>query len=353
MGKSVAFIIPRIGKGGAERVVVNIANQMADDGYSVKIFTILSGEVNYKLSEKVHHIHLNVESRNRFVRIVKRFFTLRRFIKRCDADTIIAFDRYYGILCSLYAGKKVIGSERNDPYSNMPRKSFQKYVRDYLYQRVDHVVFQTEYAQDYFSKEIQKHSSIIPNPVAAAVLPDPYTLARDHRIVTACRLTQQKNLPMMIDAFAAFNEIHPGYELVIYGEGHLLESLKEYAIEKGIGDRVFFPGYVNDLPEIMNSAAMYVSSSDYEGISNSMLEAMAIGLPVVCTDCPAGGAAMVIENGVNGFLIPVRQPEEMTKAMCRIVEEPERSRTMSGYAVKVRETYSIHNVAKQWENLLK
>lgn len=352
MKKSVVFVIPRIGKGGAERVVVNIANQMVSDGYDVSIFTILSGEENYKLAEGVNHVHLNVDDRNKLLRMMKRFFKLRSMIKHSDADTVVAFDRYYGIFGALFTGKKVIGSERNDPYSNMPIHSIQKYIRDWLYRHVDYMVFQTKYAQNYFSDRIKKHSTIIPNPVSADVLPETYTGTRDKRIVTACRLTEQKNLPMMIDAFSSFSRVHDGYQLVIYGEGHLLESLKKYTVERGVEKQVLFPGYVDNLPEKINSASMYVSSSDYEGISNSMLEALAIGLPVVCTDCPAGGAAMVIHDGENGYLVPVKQAETMAKAMCRVVEDEEHTLEMSQKAIEVRLTFSIQEIAKQWENVL-
>lgn len=352
MKKKVIFIIPRIGKGGAERVVVNIANQMVSDGYNVSIFTILSKEENYKLADGVNHVHLNVYDRNKLLRMIKRFIKLRYMVKHSNADTVIAFDRYYGIFSALFTGKRVIGSERNDPYSNMPANSFQKHIRDWLYRHIDCVVFQTEYAQNYFSDRIKKHSTVISNPVSTDILPAPFTGTRDKRIVTACRLTEQKNLPMMIDAFSLFSQVHKGYQLVIYGEGHLLDSLKKYTVEREVGNQVIFPGYVNNLPEKINSAAMYVSSSDYEGISNAMLEALAIGLPVVCTDCPAGGSAMVIRNGENGYLVPVNQAEEMAKAMCQVIENKARTHKMSQKAIEVRSTFCIQEITKQWENIL-
>ncbi|MDO4354901.1 MAG: glycosyltransferase [Clostridia bacterium] len=350
--KKVIFIIPRIGRGGAERVVVNIANQMAEDGYAVSILTIMSGEECYALAENVQHIHLGVEKKNKLLQMLMRYLKIRSIIKHSDADTVVAFDRYYGIFGSLFTGKRVIGSERNDPYSNMPQNSIQKYIRDWLYKKADFVVFQTEYARDYFSDKIKRHSTIIANPVSDAILPEKLTGNRDNRIVTACRLTEQKNLYLMIDAFAEFNQIHLGYKLVIYGEGHLLNSLKDYATKKGVSECVEFPGYVNNLPNIISSATMYVSSSDYEGISNSMLEALAVGLPTVCTDCPAGGAAMVIKDGENGFLVPVKDVRRLSEAMCRVVENPERTRQMSVKAMEVRTTFSIQEITKKWENVL-
>lgn len=350
--KKVVFIIPCIGSGGAERVVVNLCNELSEHGKDIGVITILSNEEQYHLSSSVKHYYLGETSHIKLIRVFQRFIRLRNLIKKIKPDTVIAFDRTYGITSCLGLKCRLIGSERNDPYSNMKRNSIQKKFRDWLYKKADVIVFQTEYAKEYFDNQIQEKSVIIPNPVNTNCLPAPYSGIRNNRVVTACRLTEQKNLPMMIDAFASFVKVYPEYELVIYGEGHLLDSLKAYVEKKGVGGKVSFPGYVNDWHERINSAAMYVSSSDYEGISNSMLEAMAIGLPVICTDCPAGGAAMVIQNGINGYLVPVKQADAMTKAMCKVVEEKAHTLAISHKAVEVREKYSVQEIANMWEKIL-
>lgn len=350
--KKVIFIIPCIGSGGAERVVVNLCNELSKREYEVGIITLLSNEEQYQLSRMVKHYYLGETSSSKIIRVFQRFTRLRKLVKRIKPDVVIAFDRNYGITSCLGLKCRIIGSERNDPYSNMKKNSPQKIFRDWLYRKADIIVFQTEYAKKYFGHEIQLKSVIIPNPVNTSYLPTPYTGARKPQIVTACRLTEQKNLPMMIEAFASFNKLYPEYSLVIFGEGHLLDKLKRYAEIMGVGKKVFFPGYVKDLHERINSATMYVSSSDYEGISNSMLEAMAIGLPVICTDCPAGGAAMVIQNGINGYLIPVKQPDAMMRAMCKVVEEKSHTLAISHKAVEVRKKYSIQEITDKWEKVL-
>lgn len=93
---------------------------------------------------------------------------------------------------------------------------------------------------------------------------------------------------------------------------------------------------------------IHVSSSDYEGISNSMLEALAIGLPCICTDCPVGGAKMVIKNNINGILIPVGDQKALEQKMILLAENDELIEKLSQNAVKIRTKLSISNIADEW-----
>lgn len=349
---TVSFIIPSLSSGGAERVVANLANQFVADGYNVIIYTILDDKETYAIRPEVKHIYLNVNCRSKVLRILKRFFKLHKYVKFDESQCIIAFDRYYGICSALRCGKKVIGSERNDPYSNMSEHSFQKYFRDYLYNRVNYMVFQTVYAQQYFSDKIQKHSTIIPNPITTDILPELFSGTRKKNIYTACRLTEQKNIPMMIEAFARFSTTHPDYTFTIYGDGPLKETIKKQIHMLKMDEKIKLAGYTDNLPQKVRDAGMFLSSSNYEGISNAMLEALAMGIPSVCTDCPAGGAAAVIQNGINGYLVPVGDTQAMLQAMCRIADNHELAKSFSLEAIKVRDTYAIKEIAAMWEEIL-
>ena len=346
--KRIAFIIPRLGKGGAERVVSILASKMAEDGHYIEVYTILSGEVNYPLSEKVKHIYFDRSDPIKLLQIIKRFLLLRSLIKRAKVDTVITFDRKYGIVASLFNGKRVIGSERNDPYSNMGKHSIEKYFRDIQYRLVDCVVFQTDYAKKYFSKKIQEKSVIIANPVYIKTAVDTKWNQNSKEIVAACRLTAQKNLPMMIDAFEQFDKKYPGYRLTIYGEGPLKNKLENILIQRKLQDKVRFAGYTDQIQEKMQNAVMYISTSDYEGISNSMLEAMALGIPVVCTDCPAGGAAMVIQDGINGYLSPVKDSVQFSKKMQCVIEQRQKTIRIAKKAKEVKNRFSVNEIVRQW-----
>ena len=116
--------------------------------------------------------------------------------------------------------------------------------------------------------------------------------------------------------------------------------------------------YIDFLPfsaEVHNMIirdAMYVNSSDYEGMSNAMLEAMAIGMPVICTDCPIGGANAVIRNEGNGILTEVGNAKEMGEAMKKIAGDKELADRLSQNAAKIRNEMSLATIAKKWMELM-
>ncbi len=223
-------------------------------------------------------------------------------------------------------------------------------VRQITYDMADHVVFQTEDAKSYFPKRTQKKSVVIPNPLTEGL---PYRDKKTNKdIIMACRLRPQKNVGLAIRAFSQFHKSHPNYRLVVYGEGYMLEELKNLAIEKGVSDSVIFPGHVDDIHQRMASCAMFLLSSDYEGLSNSLIEAMAIGAPTISTDCPVGGSKMMIENGINGILVPVGDEGAISAAMSSIADNPQLANDLSKNAIKIRERLSVSTICPQWETLL-
>jgi glycosyltransferase involved in cell wall biosynthesis len=198
---------------------------------------------------------------------------------------------------------------------------------------------------------------VIPNPLKAD-LPEPYTGERNKTITTFCRISAQKNLPLLLDAFALLHKNHPDSRLCIIGDSFNAEG---DAIKAEILRRMteeFTDGCVELQPfrdrvhEGILQDAMYVNSSDYEGISNAMLEAMAIGMPVVCTDCPIGGAKATIQDGENGLLVPVGDVQALYHAMKRVWEGKELSDRLSHNAAKLREELSLANIARRWMKLM-
>ena len=117
-------------------------------------------------------------------------------------------------------------------------------------------------------------------------------------------------------------------------------------------NNVKFPGFVDDVDDRINRAMIYVSSSNYEGISNSMIEALAMGVPCICTDCPVGGAKMMIENHINGVLVPVGDFQKMYIEMLNIIENDDFRANISREAIKIRDIYSIIKITDMWENLI-
>ena len=236
----------------------------------------------------------------------------------------------------------VIISERNDPIKDCPSR-IKRLLRSISYQLADGFVFQTEDAKRHFNKKIQSKAVVIPNPVKRDL---PYADTKKAKIVAAARLTEQKNYPMLLKSFKLFLRDYPEYTLHIYGDGKKKAELVAMCGELKIQNRVIFEGNVPDLHERITDAKMFVLSSNYEGISNSLLEAMAMGLPCVSTDCPCGGSRMLIEDGVSGLLTPVGDDVAFCEAMKKIVDSQELAYRLGREAVKARETYSEETIVQ-------
>lgn len=167
----------------------------------------------------------------------------------------------------------------------------------------DGCVFQTSDAQKWFPKRLQKKSRIIYNAVKEEFYQVDRTPVRGE-IVTCGRLTEQKNHRLLIDAFAEVQKIYPFATLKIYGEGALREKLQNQIESLNLNEKVFLMGATNDVAKALQTADLFVLSSDYEGMPNALMEAMAAGVPCISTDCPCGGPRELFGND-NNFLIPV------------------------------------------------
>lgn len=254
--------------------------------------------------------------------------------------------------------KKVIMSERADPraqFNNLPWKDkignfFMRKCG--LFSLADWMVFQTPDAQSYYSEKIQKKSSIIPNPLDIDKLPERYDGEREKRIVAAGRFSEEKNFSLLIDGFATFHESFPDYTLTIYGEGALRKDYEMQIQELGLGGSVKLPGFASNLPEEINKAAMYISTSNHEGISNSMLEALGMGIPTIVTDCPVGGSKMFVHTGDNGVLIQMENKNDLVSAMTLIATNSRYVKHISNNAIKIREQLAAPNICQKWLQLL-
>ena len=349
--KKLMFVIPYLSGGGAERVTAVLADRICRmEGYEVHMAVYTrdpSGD--YPVDNRVIW-HSMEEMSSGVGGLVQKVGFFRRLMGAVHPNCVISLGGagVIALLAVSMAGKKIplILSERNDPASD-PKAPLLRLLRWVAYNCCDGVVFQTRRARDFFSHRIRRKSRVIPNPLTG-MLPPRFTGEREKRIVTCCRLNVQKNLDLMIDAFSDIAPRCPEYTLHIYGEGEERSRLEEKILSMGLENRVFLPGYSSRIYDEIWRAALYVSSSDYEGISNSMLEAIALGIPTVCTDCPAGGAGETIRHGVNGLLVPVRDREKLAHAMEKILKDTGLARTLGEAGEKLRHTIHVEAVARQW-----
>lgn len=315
------FYINTIGKGGAERVISNLANRFTRDGIEVVLVTSFPILEEYSIDKRIKRINLSSRYENDFF---KRniFWTnkMRKILLKENPDVAISFmaePNFRLLTAGIGLEIKKIISIRNDPnkeYSGIVRKILAKV----LFQKADGIVFQTNDAKSWFPNKIQNKSCIIMNQVNEEL----FDVAREEALyyVALGRIAPQKNYSLMIRGFADFLKIVPDQQLHIYGEGDPTQYVSLIK-ELGAGDNIHFMGRTDDVAKIFKNAKAFLMTSDYEGMPNALLEAMAVGLPCICTDCPCGGPRSVIENDFNGMLIPVGSKEKLTEILCQMNEK--------------------------------
>lgn len=343
--KKIVFIIPNMTGGGTERVISLLSGEYIKRGYQVAIMQFAGYRHAYELDERVEDFAIAGQSKGNPLIWGRRIWDMRRYFKKNPDCHIFAFcvmGAVFSVIATVGMKRRLLVAERNSPDSCNVKK-----LRNWAYRRADVITFQTEDGIGYFPQDIAKKAVIIPNPIDAG-LPAPFAGERAKKIVTAGRLHSQKNQTLLLEAFADFRERRADYKLHIYGEGELEENLKCLAGELGIEDDVVWHGFSKRVKEEIVDSRMFVLSSDFEGISNSMLEALAMGIPTISTDCPIGGARVYIEQGVSGLLVPVGDRGALTEAMLRVAEDDALAERLSAGGVKLREKYSPGSIAERF-----
>ena len=342
---NIVFSMARMRGGGAERVVSELANSFVEKGHSVSIIVTKDSECVYHLDETIKLIDLSENDRG----ILGRVKAIRRCLFENQFDIVISFLTNSNIETILaLIGKKVplIISERNNPYTD-PNEKIYRLMRAIFYPLSDGYVFQTPDAQAFFSKTIRKKGVVIMNPINPD-LPEAYVGVRDKRVVNVARLFEQKNHKLFIDAFIEFHKSHSDYIAEIYGDGPLEGELEAYIHKMNMDNFIHLRGFSKNVLQEIRSAGMFVLSSDYEGMSNALIEAVGMGIPSISTDHPIGGARMTITNGVDGFLVPVNDVEGMAAKMTVLADNEALAQNISNNGTKVREKLSVNAISSLW-----
>ena len=348
MKKDILIVTGSLRRGGAERVISILSNELVKRGWTVHICTMLFSAIGYNLDPRIDIIDLSRENKNQNIDTPRMIKSLRDTIKNLKPDAVVSFMLTINIVTWMATrGLRVrfIPSERNDPSTG--RGKLKHWLSCKAYASSFKTVFQTERARSFYSKKIQQNGVVIPNPVN---VDQERNSNPKHKIVSVGRLEIQKNRRLLIDAFSDVYKKHPEYTLDIYGEGSQEEELKQLIVELGLTSAVILHGNVNDVHRQIADAEMFVLSSDYEGLSNALLEAMMMGLPCITTDC--AGAAEAVEDGVDGIIIPIRDRKKMAEAMEELISDASLRNQFSKKAVEHSKRFKTDRVVDKWEELL-
>ncbi len=170
-------------------------------------------------------------------------------------------------------------------------------------------------------------------------------------VVAAGRLTPQKGFDRLLRVWAEVAPAHPDWELRIFGDGSSAKKLRKQIAELGIGDSAKLMGFTPRLHEELARASLYVMSSRREGFPMVLLEAMAVGLPVVSFDCPTGPRDIVRE-GVDGHVVRNGDRHALAEAMKGLMADADRRRAFGAAAIEGARRYELGNIVARWEDLL-
>ncbi|TVX79111.1 glycosyltransferase family 4 protein [Peribacillus simplex] len=352
--EKIIFITRNMKAGGAERVIAQLANYFNKTKIQCTIITLDNEEIFYELDNNINIFPIGRKSRNPYIDKIQKYREIRRYVQRSKPSIVLALPEEIGIYvipALIGTNVPVVVSERNNPWV-MPWKKETRLLRKLFYPLAAGFVFQTEQAASFFSSSIRKKSIVLPNPLDLNRIPLQRIEKRRKEVVGAGRLDKQKNFPLLIQSFAKFHKKYPEYVLTIYGEGALRGELEKLAVSLLPEGTYSFPGKTKDLLEKINGASMFILSSDYEGMPNVVIEAMAMGMPVVSTDCPSGGSAELIQNGKNGILVPVGDRDSLALAMSKIAGSDDFANKLGKNAQEVKKLLNSDVVSKDWKNYL-
>ena len=405
--KPICFLQYDLRGGGAERKVCTLANYFASQGHLVEVGLFGKNNVAYELDKRVRVTYIcrdtyqyknDIEKlRYRLAVIMQKCFVLFPAVvingacnilrikpfKRMTPEAIRAHYQkrnnhtlpirsyilhrpdsvFITMMVSSYLAvmrviekyrkkdavrNKYIVMDCNDPTKNATPETDK--LRNKYYPMADYCAVMTQGAKEYFNRDIQEKCVVIPNPVRDD-LPLPYHGERRHVIVNCCRLHPQKNLPLLIEAFSMLIKDYPDYRLEIYGEGQLEMELNAYIASLGIQEYAHICRFDPNIHDKIKDCMMFVSSSDWEGFSNSVMEALAIGMPTIATDCNFGPREM-IEDHKNGLLTPPGDVHALYEAMKAIAGNPSLAQELSRNAVLTREKYAAQKIGDIWLEII-
>ena len=352
--KHVAFYIGSLKKGGAERVFVNLASWFLARGYEVTMVTQYQKENEYELPKGVKRVLSDLtpeEEGGRLANIWRRFRKLRRIFRETGAALVLSTigkNNFMAILANAFMPTKVVVSVVAEPTEEYPN-ALMRFLAKTLFYFADGIVMQTTDAVRFFQKSLQKKCVILKNSLNPDFVRPRFAGARQQDIVAVGRMDDNKNQRMAIRAFGRLAERFPQTRLILYGDGPLKEELEKETAQSPQAGRIFFPGRVTDVPERIEKAYAFVLTSFTEGMPNTLIEAMSLGLACVSTDCPCGGPRDLIRDGENGFLVPTDDDEALVQRLAELLSDPERADRIGREAAKLQQEYAPEKVNAEWE----
>ncbi len=325
--KKILFAIGSLTRGGAERVVSVWANQLQKRGYKVSILVFARYKDEYFISEDID-ICTCAKTIEEYLSmsLFQRCTTIRSIIKKTEPDYIIPFlskSQIMIMLASVGLKSKRIDTIRQSPWSLIRRlNSLERFLVMQAYNTSHSIIIQATDQKSFFSQRLQNKCVLVPNPVSQ-VYKHCYRedISQDViNFIAVGRIVPQKNYPMMIDAFASVAKKYPNIKLRIFGKGtpDYTQTIQNLINAHSMQEKIFLMGPSSCIEEEYRKNDIFLMTSDYEGLPNALIEAMASRLICITTDCKTGPRDL-IDNNINGFMIPVGDKDALVTTIEKVM----------------------------------
>lgn len=360
--KKILFATPTNTSGGAERVMTSLINYIDEYGYDVVYVNFDKNSSFYKINPRVKVVKLNIGFGNisKLKKLVfspivevKRFIRVRKLLKEEKPDAVVAFLKTSEIIFGINAlNLKIpfVTSIRNDLSAY---KGVLNIFRKFAFPKASLVICQTKAVERSLREKISCNTVVLPNPISPDAVSEYNFFGRERKkkILAVGRLCEQKNFVLLIEALSLTYKAYPevrNYSIEIYGEGPDREILQEL-IEARHLNNVTLCGVVPNALAVNNDAALYIMSSNYEGFPNTLIEAMANGIPSISTDFSTGAARELIgNNNENGILVPVGDVTALSNSIVYMLNHAEEAEYKAQRALEKAGEYEKNTVCKRW-----
>lgn len=356
--KKIAFIIPSLEAGGAERVAVTLAHMFIDQN-EVFLFVLNKTKITFTIDSRIQIQFLKetyIPSKNWLIALKSNFIYLKKIIKTVKQnhiDILIGFTttgNILAILSSFFHKSSAYISERNNP--QVYQLSYlRKICIRILYPFTKTLIVQTSFSKNYFQHILKAHKiQVIPNPLDKNLISRREEYGkRENVILNVGRLDANKNQKLLLEAFANLNT--KNWRLIFVGEGDLKIEYQILAKNLGIANKVNFIETVPNVEKYYNGAKLFIFTSESEGFPNALLEAMSFGIPCIASDCNSGPSE-IIQHNENGFLFEVNNQKQLEKQMMELMENEVLRLKFSKNAIQSTSKYNSDEIYKQWKSIV-
>ncbi len=351
---NLLFVAPSVRYGGAAKNFIGIANYMVNKGHKVVLLTQKGKEPMRFIDPKILQITSAVDDGDSLIiKYIKAIRDIRRAIKRFDINVAVSFIEFWRsatIIATRASKTKCVVSERADPYF---RGGHHDQIIFKIFGMAEGHVFQTEMAKKFFPQRVQEKSVVIPNPVFNEDILDEYRGEKKDLLVNIARLDlRQKRQDVLIQAFKGISDKYPCIDLYLYGSGPDEDKIRELIHKLDLDSRVYLKGVTNNVYQAIGEAKITILSSDFEGIPNSIIESMCVGVPVISTKCSPGGAELLIQDHENGILVERENPSQISDAIIELLEDETLYKKLVNNGFSVKERFEQEKILGQWNNYL-